>query len=80
MAGGWAGAVAGITTLLAIVSIAGGVRFMGIGPWSLVDAALFAVVAWRIWCGSRWFAVAGLSLYSLEVLYSVATTHLEWAY
>jgi len=46
---------------------------MGIGPLSLVDAALFGVVAWRIWCGSRAFAVAGLSLYSLEVLYAVGT-------
>jgi len=46
---------------------------MGIGPWALFDAALFGVVAWRTWCGSRWFAVAGLSLYALEVLYSVVT-------
>jgi hypothetical protein len=73
VAGGWAGVVAGLTTLLAVVSIAGGGSFMGIGPWSLIDAALFGVVAWRIWCGSRWFAVAGLSLYALEVVYSVAT-------
>lgn len=39
----------------------------------MVDAALFAVVAWRTWCGSRAFAVAGLSLYALEVLYNVVT-------
>ena len=73
MAGGWAGVVAGITTLLAVISMAGGGSVMGISAWSLVDAALFGVVAWRIWCGSRWFAVAGLSLYALEVLYSVVT-------
>jgi hypothetical protein len=71
MAGGWAGVIAGLTTLLAVISMAGGTSVMGIGPWSLVDAALFAVVAWRTWCGSRAFAVAGLSLYALEVLYNV---------
>jgi hypothetical protein len=71
MAGGWAGVVAGITTLLAVVSIAGGVRFMGIGASALVDSALFGVVAWRVWCGSREFAIGGLSLYALEVLYNV---------
>ena len=69
MAGGWAGVVAGLTTLLAAVSIFGGISVMGIRAWSLVDAALFGVVAWRIWCGSRVFAVVGLSLYGLEVLY-----------
>ena len=73
MAGGWAGVVAGITTLLAVISIAGGGSFMGIGASSLIDAALFGVVAWRTWCGSRAFAVAGLSLYALEVLYNVVT-------
>lgn len=73
MAGGWAGVVAGLTTLFAIISIFGGISVMGIRAWSLLDAALFAVVAWRIWCGSRAFAVAGLALYSLEVLYGVVT-------
>jgi hypothetical protein len=73
MAGGWAGVVAGLTTLLAVISIFGGVSVMGIRAWSLVDAALFGIVAWRIWCGSRAFAVAGLSLYALEVLYGVVT-------
>ncbi|HZE79581.1 MAG TPA: hypothetical protein VE604_01690 [Candidatus Polarisedimenticolia bacterium] len=73
MAGGWAGVVAGLTTLFALISIAGGMRIMGIGPLSLIDAALFGVVAWRTWCGSRAFAVAGLSLYGLEVLYGVVT-------
>jgi hypothetical protein len=71
MAGGWAGVVAGLTTLLAVVSIVGGGTIMGKGASALVDAALFGVVAWRIWCGSRWFAIGGLSLYALEVLYNV---------
>jgi hypothetical protein len=69
-AGGWAAAVAGITALLAVISLTGSSLF-GITPLSLVDAALFGVVAWRVWYGSRAWAVAGLSLYSLEVLFSV---------
>jgi len=73
MAGGWAGVVAGLTTLFAVISIVSGIRVMGINAFSLVDAVLFAVVAWQTWRGSRAFAVAGLSLYGLEVLYSVAT-------
>jgi len=72
-AGGWAAVVAGLTTILAVISMVSSVSLLGIGPWSLVDAALFGVVAWRIWCGSRAFAVAGLSLYCLEVLYGVVT-------
>jgi hypothetical protein len=71
MAGGWAGVVAGLTTLFAIISIIGDVSVMGAGPLSLVDAALFAVVGWQTWRGSRAFAVAGLSLYGLEICYGI---------
>jgi hypothetical protein len=71
MAGGWAGVVAGLTTLLAVISLVSGSSVMGINAFSLVDAALFGVVAWQTWRGSRGFAVAGLSLYSLEILYNV---------
>jgi hypothetical protein len=73
MAGGWAGVVAGLTTLFAVISMVGGVRILNVGPLSLIDAALFAVVAWQTWRGSRAFAVTGLSLYSLEVLYGIVT-------
>jgi hypothetical protein len=71
MAGGWAGVIAGITTLFAFISIVSGTSILGINAFSLVDAALFGVVAWQTWRGSRAFAVTGLSLYGLEVLYSV---------
>ena len=73
MAGGWAGVVAGLTTLFAVISIFGGVSVLGIRAWSLLDAALFGVVAWRVWAGSRAWAVTGLSLYCLEVLYGMVT-------
>src|SRR5438270_3237718 len=73
MAGGWAGVVAGMTTLFSIISMMTGTRIMGASQWSLLDAALFGVVAWQVWRGSRAWAVTGLSLYGLEVLYSVVT-------
>jgi hypothetical protein len=72
-AGGWAAFVAGLTALLAVISMTSGVSVMGVNSWSLIDAALFAAVAWRTWCGSRAWAVAGLGIYCLGVLYRVAT-------
>jgi hypothetical protein len=72
-AGGWAAAVAGLTALLALISLTGSVSLFGITPWSLLDSVLFGVVAWRVWCGSRPWAVTGLSLYCLEILFSVIT-------
>jgi len=73
VAGGWAAFVGGLTTLLAVGSIFAGGPIMGISVSSLLDAALFGVVAWRVWNGSRPWAVAGLSLYCLETAVNVAT-------
>jgi hypothetical protein len=72
-AGGWAGVVAGLTAILAFISMSSGTSVMGINQWSLIDATLFAVVAWRVWCGSRPWAVAGLSLYCLGIAYNVVS-------
>ena len=63
----------GLTTLLAVGSIFAGGPIMGISVSSLLDAALFGVVAWRVWNGSRPWAIAGLSLYCLETAVNVAT-------
>ncbi len=69
-AAGWAIFVAGLTTLLAVIGMFTG-PVMGITASALVDAALFGVVAWRVWNGSRGWAIAGLALYSLEIIYNV---------
>jgi len=66
---GLAGVVAGLTTLFALISMRAECALWN-WPLSLIDALCFGVVAWRTWCGSRAFAVAGLSLYGLEVLYA----------
>jgi hypothetical protein len=71
MAGGWAAAVAGITTLLAVIGMVSSFRM--VPPTGLIDAALFAVVAWRVWNGSRAWAITGLALYSLEVVINIVT-------
>jgi hypothetical protein len=69
MAGGWAAIIAGITAVVAVVRMfASGQNEAAL---SLVDAALFGVVAWRVWNGSRPWAVAGLALYCLEIVISV---------
>jgi hypothetical protein len=73
IAGGWAAFVAGLTTLLAIVSIVNSGPVMGIRGSALVDAVLFAAVAWRVWAGSRAWAVTGLALYCIEIVFNVVT-------
>jgi hypothetical protein len=38
-------------------------------------AALFGLVAWRVWNGSRPWAVAGLTLYLFEIGWNLAHHH-----
>src|SRR6266480_5450392 len=60
-------AVTGLFSVLAIFDI----RILpGFSPWSLVDAGLFAIVAWRIYKMSRAWAVIGLSLFIYERAYA----------
>ncbi len=61
---------AGVTALLATLSLAGISVFSGIDASSYVDALLFALIAWRIHHCSRVAAVAGLALYVFERVYA----------
>ena len=63
-------AVAGLTALLALVSIAGP-SIAGIRPFAFVDAAIFGVVAFGLEKQSR---VAGFALYLCERVYMIVTT------
>jgi hypothetical protein len=45
----------------------------GVDGWGMVDASLFALVAWRISERSFPWAIAGLALYLLEVLWGLIT-------
>lgn len=59
--------VAAISGLLAILSLIYKKPILGINGLSLVDAALFALVAWRIRKMSRTWSIIGLMLYLVEV-------------
>jgi len=70
MQGGfWAAlAVAIITSVFVALSFAG-VNLFGIGAAALLDAAIFAAIAFGIKRKSRFAAVAGLVLYIVERVY-----------
>jgi len=46
---------------------------LGIDAWALVDASLFAIVAWRVYRLSLPWSIAGLVIFSLERLLSFLT-------
>jgi len=59
--------IAGVDALLAILSLVYSKPIFGLDGWALVDAGLFAIVAWRIHKMSRTWAIIGLVLYLLEI-------------
>lgn len=70
---GVSGFVAGVTGLLAILSIVYRKPIFGLDGLGLIDAALFAVVAWRISKLSRAWAIVGLVLYLVEIGFKLVT-------
>jgi len=67
---GAAAFVAGVTALLAVLAIFGIQILPGFSPTSLVDAGLFAIVAWRTYRMSRAWAVVGVLLFVAERAYA----------
>jgi hypothetical protein len=63
--------VAGVTTLFSVLAIFGVQILPGFSPASLIDAGLFAIVAWRIYKMSRIWAVLGLVFFVGERVYSL---------
>jgi hypothetical protein len=59
--------IAGITALLAVLSLVYKKPILGLDGLALVDAGVFGLVAWRIYKMSRAWAVIGLVLYLLGV-------------
>jgi hypothetical protein len=70
---GASGVFAALTGLIAILSIIDHRPVLGFDGWSIVDAALFVIIAWRIKKMSRIWAVLGLLIYLFEVGFNVAT-------
>jgi hypothetical protein len=62
--------VAAVTVLFSVLAIFGIQILPGFSPLSLVDAALFAIVAWRIYKMSRAWSVVGLLLFAAERAYA----------
>jgi hypothetical protein len=62
--------VCAMTALFALLALAG-TRVMGIDPWALIDAAIFAAIAFGIHKYSRFAAVAGFALFLIEKIYQV---------
>jgi hypothetical protein len=65
--------VAAVSGLIAILSILYHRPVFGFNGWSLVDALLFVVIAWRIRSMSRTWAVIGILMYLLEISLNLAT-------
>ena len=61
---------AGVTALVAALSLVGASLFNGIDASSFIDAILFGIIAWKLRGYSRVAAVAGLGLYLLERAYA----------
>jgi Zn-dependent protease len=70
---GVSGFIAALTALLAVLSIFYHKPILGLDGLGLIDAAIFALIAWRISKLSRAWAVVGLLMYLLEVGYKLAT-------
>lgn len=69
---GWYIFSAAITAIIGFSSLAVGHDIAGYDGWSLVDAALLALIAWRLWKNSRAWAVMGLAYESINVLYKLS--------
>jgi hypothetical protein len=59
--------------LIAILSIVYRQPILGLDAWGLIDAVIFAWMAWRISKASRAWAIVGLLMYLLEVGYKLVT-------
>jgi hypothetical protein len=74
--GGWGALfVAGVTGVLALLSAAGvtWLASMGLDAWALLDAGLFAALAWGLFRCSRVAAVLALALYLFERMMALAS-------
>jgi hypothetical protein len=70
---GVSGFIAALTALLAVLSIFYHKPIIGLDGLGLIDATIFALIAWRISKLSRTWAVVGLLMYLLEIGYKLAT-------
>jgi hypothetical protein len=65
--------VAVLTAAISLIAIGSKKPLMGMDGWGMVDALLFAVIAWRVFKFSFPWAVAGLLLYGVETFWRWST-------
>jgi hypothetical protein len=66
--------IAGVTTIVAGLSVALAKPILGLNAWSFVDAGLFAIAGWRVWRFSKTWAVLALILYVVERGYALVSS------
>jgi hypothetical protein len=71
---GVSGFIAAVTALAAVLSIVYHKPILSLDGWGLVDAVIFALIAWRISKVSRTWAIVGLLMYLFEVGYKLVTS------
>lgn len=62
-----------LTSAISLIAIGAKESVLGLDGWGLVDGALFAVIAWRIFKFSFPWAVVGLLCYGAEVFWRWTT-------
>lgn len=70
---GVSGLIAAMTALLAVLSMFDHLPILGLDEWGLLDAVIFALIAWRISKVSRAWAVVGLLMFLVEMGAKLAT-------
>lgn len=65
--------VAGVTGLLSLLAMVNGKAIAGIDGGGLVDASLFALISWRLYRYSFWWAATGLVLILSELVWKITT-------
>ncbi len=63
---GWCFFVAGVTAVVASISVFTKAPVLGIDAWAYLDAAVFGFAGWRIWKLSRTWSVIALLLFVAE--------------
>lgn len=64
--------VAGVTAIIAGMSVWLDKPVLGMDAWAFVDAGMFAIAGWRIWRLSKIWAVLALAMFILESVYAFA--------
>jgi hypothetical protein len=67
------GLTALITAVFGVISVILGHPILGMDAWGFIDAAIFAVVAWRVFRLSLPWAITGLLLFSAEKVAAFVT-------